>query len=53
MGHVTVTISNLFCCLTTETEKFVNEYSFIENSVLIMYVGTGDEKLTKGSPAIY
>ena len=31
VGHVSVTISYLFHCETTETEKRVNETSFIEN----------------------
>ncbi len=29
MGRVSVTISYSFCCLTTETEKYTNENSFI------------------------
>lgn len=29
MGHVLIIISNLFRCLTTETEKYVNENRFI------------------------
>ncbi len=31
MGHVSVTISYSFRCLTTETVKYINENSFIEN----------------------
>ncbi len=31
MGRVSVTISYSFCCLTTETVKYNNENSFIEN----------------------
>ncbi len=31
MGHVSVTISYSFRCLTTETVKYTNENSFIEN----------------------
>ncbi len=31
MGHVSVTITYSFCCLTTETVKYINENSFIEN----------------------
>ncbi len=31
MGHVSVTISYSSCCLTTETVKYMNENSFIEN----------------------
>ncbi len=31
MGRVSVTISYSFCCLTTETVKYTNENSFIEN----------------------
>ncbi len=31
MAHVSVTISYSFCCLTTETVKYTNENSFIEN----------------------
>ncbi len=31
MGCVSVTISYSFCCLTTETVKYINENSFIEN----------------------
>ncbi len=31
MGHVSVTISYSFRCLTTETVKCINENSFIEN----------------------
>ncbi len=30
-GRVSVTISYSFCCLTTETEKYISENSFIEN----------------------
>ncbi len=31
MGRVSVTISYSFRCLTTETVKYINENSFIEN----------------------
>ncbi len=31
MGHVSVTISYSFRCLTTETVKYTNENSFVEN----------------------
>ncbi len=31
MGRVSITISYSFCCLTTETVKYTNENSFIEN----------------------
>ncbi len=31
MGHVSVTISYSSRCLTTETVKYINENSFIEN----------------------
>ncbi len=31
MGRVSVTISYASCCLTTETDKYINENSFIEN----------------------
>ncbi len=31
IGHISVTISYLFRCLTTETVKYNNENSFIEN----------------------
>ncbi len=31
MGHVSVTISYSFCCLITETVKYINENCFIEN----------------------
>ncbi len=31
MGRVSVTISYSFHCLTTETETYTNENSFIEN----------------------
>ncbi len=31
MGRVSVTISYSFRCLTTETEKYTNQNSFIEN----------------------
>ncbi len=31
MGHDSVTISYSFRCLTTETVKYTNENSFIEN----------------------
>ncbi len=31
MGHVSVTISYSFHCLTTETVKYINENCFIEN----------------------
>ena len=37
MSHVSVTISYLFCCLTIETKKHVNENSFKENSALLKY----------------
>ncbi len=37
MGRVSVTISYSFCCLTTETEKYINENSFIENLVASKY----------------
>ncbi len=31
VGLVLVTISYSFCCLTTETVKYINENSFVEN----------------------
>ncbi len=31
MGRVSITISYSFRCLTAETEKYINENSFIEN----------------------
>ncbi len=31
ISHVSVTISYSFCCLTTETIKYINENSFNEN----------------------
>ncbi len=31
MGRVSITISYSFCCLTTETVKYINENGFIEN----------------------
>lgn len=35
MGCVCVTISCLSCCLTRETERYVNESGFIGNSALL------------------
>ncbi len=43
MGRVSVTISYSFCCLTTETVKYINENSFIENLASSEYVGTERE----------
>ncbi len=37
MGHVSVTISYSFRCLTTETVKYTNENSFIENLAASKY----------------
>ncbi len=37
MSHVSVTISNSSYCLTTETEKYTNENSFIENLAASKY----------------
>ncbi len=37
MGHVSVTISYSSRCLTTETVKYINENSFIENSASSKY----------------
>ncbi len=31
MGRISVTISYSFCCLTTETVKYTNQNSFIDN----------------------
>ncbi len=42
MGRISITISYLSRCLTTETEKNINENSFIEDLAAskIQYVGT-------------
>ncbi len=37
MGHVSVTISYSFRCLTTETVNYTNENSFIENLAASKY----------------
>ncbi len=37
MGRVSVTISYSFCCLTTETVKYINENSFIDNLAASKY----------------
>ncbi len=37
MGRVSVTISYSFCCLTTETVKYINENSFIDNLAASQY----------------
>ncbi len=37
MGRVSVTISYSFRCLTTETVKYINENSFIENLAASKY----------------
>ncbi len=37
MGRVSITISYSFCCLTTETVKYINENSFIENLAASKY----------------
>ncbi len=37
MGPVSVTISYSSHCLTTETEKYTNEHSFIENLAASKY----------------
>ncbi len=37
MGRVSVTISYSFHCLTTETVKYINENSFIENLAASKY----------------
>ncbi len=37
MGHVSITISYSFRCLTTETVKYANENSFIENLAASKY----------------
>ncbi len=37
MGHVSVTISYSFHCLTTETVKYINENCFIENLAASKY----------------
>ncbi len=37
MGRVSVTISYSFLCLTTETIKYTNENSFIENLAASKY----------------
>ncbi len=31
MGRISITFSYSFCCLTTETVKYINENYFIEN----------------------
>ncbi len=37
MGRVSITISYSFHCLTTETVKYINEKSFIENLAASKY----------------
>ncbi len=37
MGHVSFTFSYSFHCLTTETVKYINENSFIENLAVSKY----------------
>ncbi len=37
MGRVSITISFSSRCLTTETEKYINENSFIENLATLKY----------------
>ncbi len=37
MGHVSITISYSFRCLTTETLTYINEHSFIENLAASKY----------------
>ncbi len=37
MGRISVTISYLFCCLATETVKYINKNSFIENLAASKY----------------
>ncbi len=37
MDRISVTISYSFCCLTTETVKYTNENSFIENLAASKY----------------
>ncbi len=44
MGHVSVTFSYSFCCLTTETVKYINENSFIENLAAPKYSMYFDQK---------
>ncbi len=34
-GCISVTISYLFCCLTTETEKYVNKNNIMKNMVVL------------------
>ncbi len=46
MGRVSVTISYSFRCLTTETVKYINQNSFIENlaaSKYSMWAQTGKQ----------
>ncbi len=46
MGCVSVTISYSICCLTTETVKYINENSFIENLAASKYTVCGTERQT-------
>ncbi len=46
MAHVSVTISYSFCCLTTETVKYTNENSFIENLASSKYSYVGKDRET-------
>ncbi len=46
MGRVSVTISYSFRCLTTETVKYINENSFIENLASSKYSIVGTERET-------
>ncbi len=46
MGRVSVTISYSFCCLTTETVKYTNENSFIENLASSKYSYVGKDRGT-------
>ncbi len=46
MGRVSVTISYSFCCLTTETVKYTNENSFIENLASSKYSYVGKDRET-------
>ncbi len=50
MGHISVTISYSSSFLTTETEKYINENSFIENlAAILRFVSTEKQTDVKGN----
>ncbi len=49
MGHISVTILYLSRCLTTETVKYINENSFIENLAASKYTMWHREANKKGN----